>query len=94
MKLGDYIKKPVFWAIFAAVYLVVLLIFVAVYNPDFLRMENCLLFIPLYIFIAKASSIYLKNEPDNRKNKLVIVYSCVGCTALVLLFQWLIKWCL
>ena len=91
MKLGDYIKKPVFWAIFAAVYLVVLLIFVAVYNPDFLRMENCLLFIPLYFFIAKASSIHFKKEADNTKNRFVIISSWAGCTAIVALFQWLIN---
>lgn len=91
MKLGDYIKRPVFWAVVAAVYLVFLLIFVAFYTSDFLRIENCLLFVPLYIFIAKASSIHFKKETDNTKNRFVIISSWAGCTAIVALFQWLIK---
>ena len=94
MRLGDYIKKAAFWFVFAIVYLVVLLLMVAFYNPNFTLMENCLLFVPLYIFIAKASSIHHKEESDNTKNRIVIVFSWAGCTALVLLFQSLIRGCL
>ena len=43
-------------------YLVFLLVFIFIYNPDFKEIKNCLLFLPLYVPIIIASHIKHKKD--------------------------------
>ena len=55
-------KKSNIWTIISYIYLLFLIVIIFIYNPDFSRIENCLLFVPLYVPIIIAVLIKHKND--------------------------------
>ena len=55
-------NKSNIWTTISYFYLVFLLVVIIIYNPDFLKIENCLLFVPLYVPIIIASHIKHKKD--------------------------------
>ena len=64
LKVGDFVNfnKSNIWTTISYFYLVLLLVVIIIYNPDFLKIENCLLFVPLYVPIIIASHIKHKKD--------------------------------
>ena len=50
------------WTTISYFYLVFLVVVIFIYNPDFSKIENCLLFVPLYVPIIVASHIKHKKD--------------------------------
>lgn len=55
-------NKSNIWTTISYFYLVFLIVVIIIYNPDFLKIENCLLFVPLYVPIIIASHIKHKKD--------------------------------
>ena len=65
------------------------------YNPDFLKIENSILLIPLYIILIIISRIQHKNDETDEYNRWQITISCLGVTGLVAALQEIfnnVKW--
>ena len=61
---GEFVNfnKSNIWTTISYFYLVFLLVVIIINNPDFLKIENCLLFVPLYVPIIIASHIKHKKD--------------------------------
>ncbi len=79
--------KPNFWMNITLIYLVFLLSVILIYNPDFLKIENCLLFIPLYVPIFISS--YIKHKKDEYADGYIwgTKWSLIVVTAIVAAFK-------
>ena len=61
---GDFVNfnKSNTWTTISYCYLIFLFVVIFIYDPDFLKIENCLLFVPLYVPIIVASHIKHKKD--------------------------------
>ena len=81
------LNKPNFLIFLSHVYLVFLLVYIWIYDPELLDIKNCLLFIPLYVPILISTHIrhkgdkYANDEIWDTRNSLLFA------TALVVIFK-------
>ncbi len=81
------INKPNFFMVISIIYLVFLLTFIWIYNPDFSESVNCLLLIPLYVPIV--ISLHIKHKNDEYANGYIwgTKWSLIVVTAIVAAFK-------
>ncbi len=85
-------NKQIFWMIISIIYLVFLLIFICIHNPDFLKIENCLLLVPVYIPIF--ISLYVKHKNDECASSHIwgTKWSLIIITAIVVVFKIIVNY--
>lgn len=87
MKKKHILSTPLFWFQLSGMYFAVLLGVIWFFNPNFLKITNCLVLIPLYIMLIVATKLKCKHIDNEKTIHLIATLLITGVTAVLILFS-------
>ena len=81
-----------FWFQLSGIYFAVLLGVIWFFNPNFLKITNCLVLFPLYIMFVIAAELKYKYSDDEKNTRLINTLLLTGATAILILFGMIVQY--